>query len=283
MNTLPDLLRSFLSYGPRWNDSDRDLAKRLLEKLPELSPRDRLKTDPLLLFTQAGMQPDPWQADLLHADRDRVLLCCCRQAGKSQTAAAVALKTAFLEPGSLILILSRTDRQAGELFREKLKPLYRPWQAEFPPRRENEREMSLNNGSRIVSLPGNGDTIVGFSGVRLALIDEAARVSDEFYKVIRPMLSRRQGRLMALSTPYGKRGWFHKAWTDEPQWHKVKVTAAQCPAISPTFLAEERMALGPRWYAQEYECEFMETIDAVFRAEDIDAAFSNDLQPLILE
>jgi hypothetical protein len=147
------------------------------------------------------MTPDPWQADLLRTDHDRLLLLCCRQAGKSQTAAALALKTAFLEPGSLILVLSRSDRQAGELFREKLKPLYRPWQAAFPARRETERELCLHNGSRIVSLPGHGDTIVGFSGVRLALIDEAARVSDDFYKVIRPMLSRRQGRLMALSTP----------------------------------------------------------------------------------
>jgi hypothetical protein len=228
------------------------------------------------------MTPDPWQADLLRTDHDRILLCCCRQAGKSQSAAALALKVAFLEPGSLILVLSRTDRQAGELFREKLKPLYRPWQTSFPPRRETERELCLANGSRIVSLPGKGDTIVGFSGVRLALIDEAARVSDEFYKVIRPMLSRRQGRLLALSTPYGKRGWFYKAWTEEPAWHKVKITAAECPAISPKFLAEERLALGPRWYAQEYECAFMETIDAVFSSADIEAALTHAVQPLLL-
>jgi hypothetical protein len=243
-----------------------------------------LKAKPTLLFTMAGMEPDPWQQDLLEHDRDRVQLCCCRQSGKSQTAACIALKTAFLEPGSLILILSRSDRQAGELFREKLKPVYRPWQRYFPARRETERDLCLDNGSRIVSLPGKADTIVGYSSVQLALIDEAARVPDELYKVVRPMISRRQGRLLALSTPYGRKGWFYKAWSDEEVWHKVKVTADMVPALKPKFLEEERMILGEAWYAQEYECVFNDTLESVFSARDIFNAFTNsDVKPMFPE
>ena len=49
---------------------------------------------------------------------------CGRQVGKSETAGALVLKEALLNAPALILILSRTDRQSGELLRAKIKPLY---------------------------------------------------------------------------------------------------------------------------------------------------------------
>jgi len=48
-------------------------------------------------------------------------------------------------------------------------------------------------------------------------------------------------------------------------------------------LAEERRALGERWYNQEYGCEFSECLDAVFSWPDIQAALSDDVKPLFLE
>jgi hypothetical protein len=50
--------------------------------------------DPVVLATDCGIMPDPWQASLLrHAPR-RSLLLCCRQAGKFDCdgAAGVAWK-----------------------------------------------------------------------------------------------------------------------------------------------------------------------------------------------
>ena len=63
-------------------------------------------------------------------------------------------------------------------------------------------------------------------------------------------------------------------------WERVKVTADRCPRITPEFLAEERLALGERWYAQEYLCSFEDAVGAVFSAEDIAAALSDDVSPL---
>ena len=71
------------------------------------------------------------------------------------------------------------------------------------------------------------------------------------------------GRLVALSTPFGKRGWFHDAWHSTEAWQRVRITADQCPRISPEFLAEERRALGERWFRQEFMCSFEDTIDVV--------------------
>jgi hypothetical protein len=241
---------------------------------------DRLRADPTQIFTRLGLEPDRWQTSLLYSDAPRMLLLCSRQAGKSQTAAAVALKTALLAPQSLILLLSPSLRQSGELFRDKFLPLYRRWTNACPARRETALELELANGSRIVSLPGTEQTIRGYSGVKLLVIDEASRVADALYCAVRPMVAVSHGRLVALSTPFGKRGWFHDEWHSTSSWERVRITAEECPRIPASFLAEERLALGPRWYRQEYECSFEETIDAVFSSEDIAAAFQHDGRPM---
>jgi hypothetical protein len=152
------------------------------------------------------------------------------------------------------------------------------------------------------------------------------------------MLAVSAGRLVALSTPYGKRGWFYQAWTGEglapagtcgradtppvaslvtprevptlvgrggyprsgcrpgegppnpqsefriPQspagWHRFHLPAASCPRISPAFLDEERRALGPWWFGQEYECQFLDTTDQVFATADVESALDAHLEPL---
>ena len=83
----------------------------------------------------------------------------------------------------------------------------------------------------------------------LMLIDEAAQVSEELYFMVRPMLAVSQGRLILLSTPHGKRAVFWRAWDQEPNWKRVKVTADQCPRISKDFLEQERRAVGEWSYA----------------------------------
>jgi hypothetical protein len=116
--------------------------------------------------------------------------------------------------------------------------------------------------------------------VTLLIIDEAARVADDLYCAFRPMLAFSRGRLIALSTPFGQRGWFHEARRSTEEWERIRVTADECPRITPEFLAEEQRVLGERWYRQEYLCLFEDTIDAVFSAADIEAALSDDVKPL---
>src|SRR5215467_6819249 len=79
------------------------------------TPLDRLWVDPGRLFRAAGMEPDPWQLGLLRSAAARLLVLCTRQAGKSETAAALALHTALLQPEALVLLLSPSERQSGEL------------------------------------------------------------------------------------------------------------------------------------------------------------------------
>ncbi len=64
-------------------------------------------------------------------------------------------------------------------------------------------------------------------------------------------------RLICLSTPYGKRGYFHNAWArGGDDWARIEVPASRIGRISPVFLAQERRALGEAFFRQEYQCSF---------------------------
>jgi hypothetical protein len=229
-----------------------------------------------------GVVPDSWQERLLQSASTRVLLNCARQSGKSTMAAIIALHQALWRPSSLVLILAPAERQAKELF-SKVATSYQALGHRIPADSYRKMGMELANGSRIEALPGTEKTIRGFSGVDLLLVDEASRVADELYYAVRPMLAVSGGRLMMLSTPYGKRGVFYEEWTDGIGWERYEVPASRCPRIPTTFLEEERRALPARVYRQEYECSFEETDDQVFSHADVEAAISSEVTPLFGE
>ena len=180
-----------------------------------------------------------------------MLLNCSRQSGKSTVSALLAIWTAAYFPGSLSLIVSPSERQSAETFRKALG-FYRTIETEAPADAESVLRLELSNGSRIISLPGKTDaTVRGYSSVDLLILDEASRVDDALYASIRPMMAVSGGRIILLSTPFGKRGFFYKEWSEGGQnWHRAKISAYECPRISRDFLEEEKRALGSWWFRQ---------------------------------
>src|SRR5690606_4560277 len=111
-----------------------------------------------------------------------------RQGGKSTITAGRGLHKALTRSGSLTLLLSPSLRQSQELF-AKVVDL---WHAAGEPvgvERLSTMFMELANGSRIRALPGTEKTVRGYSAVDLLVIDEAARVLDDLYFSLRPMLA----------------------------------------------------------------------------------------------
>lgn len=226
-------------------------------------------------FAQAvGIEPDRWQEDLLRSTATRVLLNCARQSGKSTVAGVLAVHAALHESHSLVLLLSPTLRQSQELFKKCLS-IYRAADNPVPPESETALTLTLEN----VSLPGKEGTVRGYSGVRLLAIDEAARVPDDLYASVRPMLAVSGGRLVALSTPFGTRGWWYEAWINQEEpWERYRITVEECPRISPEFLAEEQRNVGEWWFRQEYFCEFLDAQSQAFRRDDIEEMFSEEVE-----
>lgn len=234
--------------------------------------------DPVTLAQATGITPDPWQADVLRSDELQMILNCSRQSGKSSVTSWLALHQAIFTPGSPVLLLAPALRQSQELF-GKVRSAYNELResGDLPTRIAEESALKLRfeNGSRIICLPGKAETIRGFSGVRLLIVDEAAFVPDSLFLAIKPMLAVSGGRIIILSTPHGKRGFFYEVWTDGgDEWKRVRITAHQCPRISREFLDRERRSMPTSWYAQEYFCCFSDTIDQVFSTADIERALS---------
>jgi hypothetical protein len=144
----------------------------------------------------------------------------------------------------------------------------------------NPISLEFPNESRIVGLPGSESTVRGFSKVSLVLIDEAARVREDMYAAVRPMLAVSDGEMWLMSTPWGARGFFYEMWSNgEPRWERVRVPAAECPRIPAKHLEEEMRTLGDRTYRREYCCEFSPAEDAVFDPELIRSLFRDDIKP----
>lgn len=239
----------------------------------------KLALDPVLFSRRMlDFEPDPWQANVLRSDSGRKLFNCARQSGKSTTAAILTLHTTLYRPGSLVLLVSPSLRQSSELFRTFRGLLGRlPNRPALP--EDNRLSAVLENGSRVVSLPGSEAKIRGFSSVDLLIEDEAARVDDALYYSTRPMLAVSGGRLILMSTPFGKRGHFFEAWsTSNGAWEKVRIMAHECPRITEAFLAEEREAIGDWWFKQEYQCEFLDAQSAAFTYEMLEAAQCEEVE-----
>jgi len=245
--------------------------------VPSLVEDLKLALDRVSFAKRLGLEPDPWQEDLLRSTSDRVLLNCSRQSGKSTISGVIALHRALYHPGSLVLCLAPALRQSQELF-GKVLGFYRALGRLVPACAERKLSLELQNDSRIVTLPGTEKTIRGFSGAALLIVDEAARVDDGLYLAVRPMLAVSGGALMMLSTPYGKRGIFFEEWTSGAGWERYEVPATQCRRIPPAFLEEERTVMPEWWFAQEYLCEFRETDDQVFTHAMIEGARADEVQ-----
>ena len=208
------------------------------------------------IMRQLGLEPDPWQLEVLESEHPRILLNCCRQAGKSTVVVILGLVKALMVPWTKVLLLSRSHRQSMELLHTASQ--YYERFANLPRAiRQNSEEMEFSNHSRMIALPCKEETIRGYAHIDLLIIDEAARVPDDLYRSVRPMLAVSNGRLILLSTPFGKRGFFFDCWTRQQEdWQRIEVPASKIPRIRPAFLAEEERALGEAYFRQEYCCAF---------------------------
>jgi hypothetical protein len=203
-------------------------------------------------------------------------MLCARQTGKTEVAVNLGHHAALYTPDSLVLIVSPSQRQSGEVFRrlmlnhqtlvmkEGLAPLVA----------ESALRAQFDNNSRVIALPGSQKTVRGYSKANMVILDEAAQVDDELLAALRPTMATVGGSLIMLSTPFGKRGEFYRAWSEGEGWTRVRVPASACPRLSKEFLAEERRELGPLVYSQEYELEFVDDAMCVFPTELIDRAFA---------
>lgn len=232
--------------------------------------------DPTLLMQAAGLRIESWHRKVLFSSASRLALLCPRQSGKSTTVAVLALHTAIYRPRSTVLVVSPTQSQSDLLFR-KITDVLRAMPRK-PAAAVLRGSIEFANGSRILSLPGCERTIRGHTA-HLIIIDEAARVPDDLYQqALLPMTGATDGRIVALSTPHGRRGFFFHACTDDARWECITISPYESKLLSPKILEEAR-SLDEHTFRQEYLCEFISEDTQFFPSELIEAAFDPSVEP----
>ena len=183
-----------------------------------------LALDPTLVMSRSGLTPDPWQAELIRDTENWWLLLCTRQGGKTKAISALALATALNRKGALVLILTPSERQSKEVLRCVSQYYLALYGAPIRSDAITALKMEFENGSRIIALPGSSEkTIRVYAGVDLILADEAARIPDDLYHALVPMLAVSGGRMVLASTPWFRRGYMYDAWRgDERKRSTVK-------------------------------------------------------------
>jgi Terminase large subunit, T4likevirus-type, N-terminal len=239
--------------------------------------------DPARWLSDAGYTPDDWQERALRSPSRRKLWNVHRQGGKTLTAAAKALDKATGEPGSLVICVSPSQRQSSEWLRGVLH-LYGRHKNTPPILAESAHRLEFAGGSRILSLPSSEATIRGYSKVALLILDEASRIEDATINACRPMLAlggEGGGEIVALSTPWGRRGAFFEWWAHGADlWEREEVKIDACTRIDPDFLKDELKSMGPLLFSQEYQCAFVDNDLQIFSSAMIEACFTDEVTPL---
>ena len=212
------------------------------------------RLDPALWVREAlGIIPTAWQQTFLRSPRGAsILALTARQVGKTTTAGwGIAHSMVFI-PGSLSVIACPAQRQSAEAVRRVRGAVVK---AGAKLKTDNTYGLELDNGSRVLALPGSDDSIRGLTVDAWIVADEAARLDSDLIAALRPMRARRpQARFAMLSTAWSRTDLFWTAWaSDDPTWMRLKATAdTDASLFAPGFLDQERRALGEHVFNREY-------------------------------
>jgi hypothetical protein len=184
--------------------------------------------------------------------------------------------------GSLVLLVSRSQDQADELF-GRITRAYDKLSRPIPEKRRLASEVWMENDSRIVALPCKAETIRGWSDCSLLVLDEASRIPQDIIVATLPMLMASHGDVMMLSTPAGQGNFFYECWSDpQGDWERIVARASDCPRFDPRELARLRRDLGPAMSLQELDCCFLRDDQQVFATDSIYAMFDTDEEAITL-
>lgn len=202
---------------------------------------------------------DKWQQEVLDYEGN-ITIRAGRQVGKSEVISEKAVRFATGHDGVVVLIIAASQRQSSLLFEKVVAKLS---DLDVFQDRPTQTKALLSNGSRIYCLPTGrtGHFIRGFT-IDLLIADEAAFIPETVWLAITPMLAvsrkmRKLGRIVLLSTPFGKGGYFFDTFSDN-DFRQFHVSSEDCRRIPSDFLRKERERMSKVEYAQEYLGEFID-------------------------
>jgi len=256
-----------------------------------------------------GWEAHPTQREWLLCEAQTKVASCGRRWGKTEAAAVDATTFALANPGSVQMIVAPTYDQSRLIFGtvERLA-LTSPLTRRMAKVTRTPYPRLTLAGSVIMARTADEDgrNLRGHAADRV-IVDEAAYVRDSVVtEVIAPMLADRDGRLVMISTPFGKNH-FYRAFVRGVESRTLNSIQGKVesppmmgrdfksrpiigcaafsfaswanPHISREYIERQRGEISPRQFAVEYEAQFIDDASCVFAWEDIQAAVSDALSP----
>lgn len=268
--------------------------------------RDALESwSPWLSFFRClyGLELDPAEDDLVReaTGRDprglpragfkKALALVGRRGGKSRAAAliaafeaAVADRTGRLAPGERGLVaLCGPSKEQGGIALGYLRALFDGGLLAGEVEREDRGGFDLRNGTRIQVLAGDYRTVRGFS-LLAAVVEEAAffgaaddskvRSDAELVRALEPGLATTGGRLIAITSPYARKGWTYsthqRAWGNDNAVSLVwkAPSLVMNPRLDPGVVAQAT-AEDPAAARSEFGAEFRDDVETYITRETV--------------
>lgn len=212
----------------------------------------------------------PFQEDVLQDCRDHrfTIINKSRQLGISTLVAGYALWLMLFNKDKMVLAIA-TKQETAKGMVEKVQFMYSNlpvWlKGNKKPITDSKLSLKLANNSEIIASSAAPDTGRRYA-VSLLIVDEAAFINDieKIYTGIKPTIAT-GGSMIALSSPNGVGGWFHKTYKTAilgkndfyPIELKWNLHPERIAPVDPEWEERERSNMSPREFAQEYDCDFL--------------------------
>ena len=197
-----------------------------------------------------------------------------RQTGKSTTVVSYLLHYALFNDSVNIGILANKASTARDLL-GRLQTAYEnlPKWIQQGVVSWNKGSMELENGSKILAASTSASAVRGMS-FNIIFLDEFAfvpnHIAESFFASVYPTItSGKSTKVIIISTPQGMNH-FYKLWTDAQNdrngytWHEVHWS--QVPGRDENWKAETIKNTSERQFTQEFECEFLGSVDTLISA-----------------
>jgi hypothetical protein len=216
-----------------------------------------------------------------------------RRSGKSRIAAIVGAFEAILagherklakgEQGSVVIVAP--SKNQGRIIRNYLRAIFETELLRHEVVAEERDGFTLKTGTRIQILAGDFRTVRGFT-LLAAVIDEAAffgtesegsiKSDTELVRAIQPSLATVGGKLIAITSPYARRGWTFQTFKKHHGSDNAKTLVWNCASrtMNPTLsqeIVDQALQDDLQAAKSEYLGEFRDDIAAFLSRDVIEA------------
>ena len=202
-----------------------------------------------------------------------------RQTGKSTTVVSYLLYYAIFNDNVNIGILANKASTARDLLgRLQLGYENLPKWMQQGVVAWNKGSMELENGSKILAASTSASAVRGMS-FNILFLDEFAfvpnHIADEFFSSVYPTItSGKSTKVIVISTPYGMNH-FYKMWQNAIQgksdYVHNEVHWSQVPGRDADWKAQTIANTSERQFTQEFECNFLGSVDTLISAAKLQA------------